>query len=127
MRMPRFATSVIATALFTFVTLASVHPAEARKDMSQYETVLYSLILMHSQPPYVYYAISGRGRAIVTFSVDRQGKLLEVKLDRHSARTPFGDEARRIVKKASRYFPAPPADLPNERLTFCVPISFSGR
>lgn len=67
-----------------------------------------------------------QGIPLVSFSVDRSGRLLTSRLARASGYAALDREALAILKRAQP-FPPPPADLIGPHFDFTVPIRFSVR
>ncbi len=64
------------------------------------------------------------GAAIVSFTMDRAGQVLSVRLVRSSGSAALDQEALALVHRAEP-LPPPPAQLPGQTLTLTVPIRFS--
>ena len=93
--------------------------------MSRYSTSIYSLILMHSRPPHARISVPYRGVVVVQFTIDRQGKLVRCRAIKGFGSTTVDDVAKRIVRRASQYFPAPPpGEMTGDVVTFAVPLRF---
>ncbi len=66
------------------------------------------------------------GAAAVTFTMDRAGRVLSVRLARSSGSQALDEEAVALVRRAEP-LPAPPPELPGQTVTLTVPIRFSLR
>lgn len=67
-----------------------------------------------------------QGVAYVTFTMDRQGRVLSAALERTSGHASLDREAMALVRRAQP-LPAPPAELAGETLTLTVPVDFFTR
>ncbi len=67
-----------------------------------------------------------QGVVQVRYSVDRQGNVLAVALAGSSGREPLDEEALAAVQRASP-LPAPPPDVPGERIEVTTPVQFTLR
>jgi periplasmic protein TonB len=63
------------------------------------------------------------GEARLEFSMDRAGKVLASRIVRSSGNEALDQEALALVMRAAP-FPPPPAGLPDDRLSFVVPIRY---
>lgn len=66
------------------------------------------------------------GVAHLTFSMDREGRVLSARIVRSSGSEELDAETLALVRRAEP-LPAPPADLPGNLLTLTVPVRFSLR
>jgi len=66
------------------------------------------------------------GSVVVSFSLNRRGKLLSLMIPRagRSTYAPFNEEALRSVRRASRDFPAFPDLMMGEVVHFSLPVAF---
>jgi protein TonB len=65
-----------------------------------------------------------QGVAQVFFSLDRKGRVVESRIVRSSGAVALDEEALALLRRAQP-FPAPPAELPGERVDLSVPIRFN--
>jgi periplasmic protein TonB len=63
------------------------------------------------------------GEARLAFSIDRDGRVLASRIVRSSGSDALDEEALALVRRAAP-LPPPPAGLPDERLSFVVPIRY---
>jgi protein TonB len=63
------------------------------------------------------------GEARLAFSIDRQGRVLTLHIVRSSGSDALDEEALALVKRAEP-LPPPPAGLPDDQLSFVVPIRY---
>ncbi|MCW8085730.1 energy transducer TonB, partial [Sabulicella glaciei] len=64
-----------------------------------------------------------QGVALVTFTMDRSGRVLGARLARSSGSQDLDGEAAAVALRASP-LPSPPPELPGDPLTLTVPIRF---
>ena len=66
------------------------------------------------------------GSVVVSFSLNRRGRLLSLTIPREGRSTfaPFNEEAVRAVRRASRNFPRFPDSVKGEVVRFTLPVSF---
>lgn len=71
-------------------------------------------------------ALKGKrhGEVTVAFTINRSGTVTSVRVVLSSGSEVLDDAAQEIVRKASKYFPAFPAWVREERLNYTVPIHF---
>ncbi|MEG2312309.1 MAG: energy transducer TonB [Brevundimonas sp.] len=67
-----------------------------------------------------------QGVAFVTFTMDRQGRVLAAALERTSGHASLDREALSLVRRAQP-LPAPPADMAGDNITLTVPVEFFTR
>ncbi len=65
-----------------------------------------------------------QGIAQVFFSLDRQGRVIDSRVARSSGASVLDEEALALLRRAQP-FPAPPRELPGERVDLTVPIRFN--
>ena len=85
---------------------------------------LVSLLQRAKHYPDAARAAGEEGVAAVTFSMDRAGRVLAVRLARSSGSAALDAEAMALVRRAEP-LPAPPPELPGQTITLTVPIRFS--
>ncbi|MFC7053488.1 TonB family protein [Hansschlegelia quercus] len=124
----RLIRSAAVLALLASTSAGAMGQTVGPRGMSRYATSIYSLIFMYSRPPHASNLVGGGGAVVVQFSIDRQGKLVQIRAIRGAGRTTYDDAAKQIVRNASRFFPAPPPqEMTGDFKTFVIPISFGGR
>jgi protein TonB len=64
-----------------------------------------------------------QGVVKVAFSVDRQGRIVDTRLEGPSGVAALDEEALAVLRRAEP-FPPPPAVVPGDRFTFIVPLRF---
>ncbi|RTL91133.1 TonB family protein [Ancylobacter aquaticus] len=69
---------------------------------------------------------SGSGKAMVTFSINRAGQVLSVRLAGSSGNPRFDEEAVAMLRRASPV-PPPPPEVAGSTISFTVPVLFSLR
>jgi protein TonB len=63
------------------------------------------------------------GEARLQFSIDRNGRVLTSRIVHSSGSDALDEEALALVKRAAP-LPPPPVGLPDDRLSFVVPIRY---
>ena len=61
--------------------------------------------------------------ASLRFALDRQGRVLSFRLDKSSGFTLLDDEVLELIQRAQPV-PAPPPEIPGDRIEVAVPIAF---
>ncbi len=64
------------------------------------------------------------GETIVTFTINKNGSIIHLSVNKTSGHNILDEAAISIVKKASKHFPAIPNELMSDSLTYDVPIIF---
>jgi protein TonB len=66
------------------------------------------------------------GKTMVTFAIDRQGRLTDIRIVESSGHAELDVAAFDALQRAQP-FPPPPADLPGETFEFTIPFVFMAR
>jgi protein TonB len=66
-----------------------------------------------------------QGVSTLTFRIDRHGTLLSSRIARSSGSAALDEETLALAKRAQP-FPPPPADMPDDQLSFVVPVRYAG-
>ncbi|MBP2297615.1 energy transducer TonB [Azospirillum picis] len=77
----------------------------------------------HKRYPRAAQARRQEGVAQVRFTIDREGKVLSVQLDRSSGSSLLDEETVEMVRRASP-LPAPPEEMAQDRIELVVPVQF---
>lgn len=80
----------------------------------------------HKQYPAAAQARGDRGTVVISFSINREGRVLGTGLVRGSGHALLDREALDMVRR-SQPFPQPTPDIAGSRFSFAVPVSFSVR
>ncbi len=67
-----------------------------------------------------------QGVASLAFHIDRRGTLLSSRIVRSSGSAALDEETLALVKRAQP-FPPPPAGMPDDQLSFVVPVRYGGQ
>jgi periplasmic protein TonB len=98
---------------------AAVRPTSAV--IASWQRLLVAALERHKRyPPQGH---GKRGEARLAFSIDRQGHVLTSRIVHSSGSGALDEEALALVKRAEP-LPAPPAGLPDNQLSFVVPIRY---
>lgn len=89
--------------------------------IASWERLLVAQLERHKRyPPQAHGAV---GEARLEFSIDRAGKVLASRIVRSSGSEALDQEALALIKRAAP-LPPPPSGLPDDRLSFVVPIRY---
>ncbi|XKH37828.1 energy transducer TonB [Azospirillum doebereinerae] len=77
----------------------------------------------HKRYPRSAQARRQEGVSQVRFTIDRQGNVLSVQLDKTSGHGVLDEETVEMVRRASP-LPAPPDDMAQDRIELVVPVQF---
>jgi protein TonB len=67
------------------------------------------------------------GKAVVSFTINKDGSLADVSIVDHSKSETLDEAALKIVQQASSHFPPIPDELMRDQVTYVVPIVFKRR
>ncbi|PWC79348.1 energy transducer TonB [Azospirillum sp. TSH64] len=84
---------------------------------------LLSHLERHKRYPRAAQARRQEGVAQVRFTIDREGNVLSVQLDRSSGVSSLDEETVEMVRRASP-LPAPPEEMAKDRIELVVPVQF---
>jgi protein TonB len=101
-------------------------PSPADNAMPTWKGQIVAAIERNKRYPADAEARREQGMPAVSFSIDRQGRLLASRVVRASGVAALDQEALAILRRAQP-FPPPPADILGTRFEFTVPIRFSVR
>ncbi|QGU32237.1 energy transducer TonB [Thermochromatium tepidum] len=93
-------------------------------DIHSYYATLVAWLKRHRRYPESARRRQEQGTVQVTFSIDRQGRLLSHRIESSSGHPVLDQEARSLLQRASP-MPPIPANLAQNTLTVTIPISFS--
>ena len=99
-------------------------PSGVEKSQAQYAGLLQAWFLKHKRYPYPARSRRQQGSVKVWFRVDRQGNILERRIDTGSGFSILDKATIDLLDRASPV-PKPPQTLQNTDLTFTVPIAYS--
>jgi protein TonB len=91
-----------------------------------WKTQIVALLERNKRYPAVAQSRREQGVAQVFFSLDRQGRVINSRIARSSGANALDEEALALLRRAQP-FPAPPRELPGERVDLTVPIRFNLR
>ncbi|WP_029008023.1 energy transducer TonB [Azospirillum halopraeferens] len=109
-----------ATAAAPMQSAPSNRPSQA---LPQWRDRLLGHLERHKRYPRAAQMRRQEGVAYVRFTIDRQGTVLSVRLDRTSGHGLLDDETIALVERASP-LPAPPQDVGQDRVELVVPVQF---
>jgi protein TonB len=89
-----------------------------------WKTHILALLERHKRYPEIAQSRRQQGIAQVFFSLDRQGRVIDSRVVRSSGASVLDEEALALLRRAQP-FPAPPRELPGERVDLTVPIRFN--
>ena len=91
-----------------------------------WKTQIVALLERNKRYPAAAQSRREQGVAQVFFSLDRQGRVINSRIARSSGANALDEEALALLRRAQP-FPAPPRELPGERVDLTVPIRFNLR
>ena len=77
----------------------------------------------HKRYPRAAQARRPEGVAQVRFTIDREGRVLSVRLDRSAGHEMLDEETLEMVRRASP-LPTPPEEMKQDRIELVVPVQF---
>ncbi|WP_434623537.1 energy transducer TonB [Azospirillum sp. B2RO_4] len=97
--------------------------AAASRAIPSWQGRLLSHLERHKRYPRAAQARRQEGVAQVRFTIDRDGNVLSVRLDRSSGVASLDEETVEMVRRASP-LPAPPEEMAKDRIELVVPVQF---
>jgi protein TonB len=91
-----------------------------------WKTQIVALLERNKRYPAVAQSRREQGIAQVFFSLDRKGRVIDSRISRSSGASALDEEALALLRRAQP-FPAPPRELPGDRVDLTVPIRFNLR
>jgi len=91
-----------------------------------WKTQIVALLERNKRYPAVAQSRREQRIAQVFFSLDRQGRVIDSRIARSSGASALDEEALALLRRAQP-FPAPPRELPGDRVDLTVPIRFNLR
>jgi periplasmic protein TonB len=89
-----------------------------------WQAQLLSWLERHKRYPRVAQEQRQQGVARLHFALDRQGRVLSFRLDKSSGFTLLDEEVLELIQRAQPV-PAPPPEIPGDRIEVLVPVAFS--
>ncbi|BAI76020.1 tonB protein (plasmid) [Azospirillum sp. B510] len=102
---------------------APAAPAAASRAMPSWQGRVLGHLERNKRYPRSAQARRQEGVAQVRFTVDREGRVLSVQLDRSSGVAALDEETVEMVRRASP-LPAPPEEIGQDRIELVVPVQF---
>jgi periplasmic protein TonB len=97
-----------------------------RIDAFRWQTALAAHIERFKRYPAKARSSGEQGIATVAFTIDRQGRLLTSRIVQSSG-SPMLDQETLAMLDRAQPMPAPPSDIPDNKLSFIVPVRFNIR
>jgi len=97
-----------------------------RIDALRWQTALAAHIERFKRYPAKARSSGEQGIATVAFTIDRQGRLLTSRIVQSSG-SPMLDQETLAMLARAQPMPAPPSDIPDNKLSFVVPVRFNIR
>jgi hypothetical protein len=97
------------------------------RKLSPYAERIQQLLLAEAKRTHIPFALAEPVPFLLWFALDRQGRLVDVRLIRGSNLAVANDYAISIVQRASRHFPPVPADVAGEHPSFALPLNMGYR
>ena len=108
------------------VTTAPPRPHPSAAQVSTWHRQIAIALQRHKGYPAAAQARQETGVATVSFSIDRQGRVVSARIVRSSQHAALDAETLATVHRAAP-FPQPPANMPGQTFDFVVPVQFSIR
>ena len=102
---------------------APVAPSPPSRAVPSWQGQVLGHLERHKRYPRSAQARRQEGVAQVRFTIDREGRVLSVQLDRSSGQSVLDEETVEMVRRASP-LPAPPDEMKQERIELVVPVQF---
>jgi protein TonB len=100
-------------------------PAPSNANLrATWQAQLLSWLERHKRYPRVAQEQRQQGVASLRFALDRQGRILSFRLDKSSGFTLLDEEVLELIQRAQPV-PAPPPEIPGDRIEVLVPVAFS--
>ena len=99
-------------------------PSDA-KALQSWQKQIVALLERNKRYPAAAQARRQQGVAQVSFSLDRQGRVVESRLMRSSGATLLDEEALALIRRAQPFPPWPARELRGEKVELTVPIRFN--
>jgi protein TonB len=112
------------------VALVATEPTQGRNTPDNlnaaptWKTQIVAMLERNKRYPEAAQSRRQQGIALVFFSLDRQGRLIDSRIERSSGVSELDEEALALLYRAQP-FPPPPPELPGERVNLTVPIRFN--
>ncbi len=104
---------------------APTPPARSTANVrATWQAQLLSWLERHKRYPRVALEQRQQGVANLRFALDRQGRVLSFRLDKSSGFTLLDEEVLELIQRAQPV-PAPPPEIPGDRIEVLVPVAFS--
>jgi periplasmic protein TonB len=97
-----------------------------RVDAFRWQTALAAHIERFKRYPAKARSSGEQGIATVAFTIDRQGRLLTSRIVQSSGSATLDQETLAMLVRAQP-MPAPPTNIPDNKLSFIVPVRFNIR
>lgn len=101
----------------------SAVPAPSGDVVPSWQGALRAHLERHKRYPAAAQFRRQQGAPVVRFIMDRQGKVLSAQLERGCGYSALDDEALALLQRAQP-LPAPPLEVPGERIEMRVPVQF---
>ena len=100
---------------------------EAGEQVDRYKDKILAAIHQAAYYPRAALRKMAHGKAVVSFTVNKDGSLADVSIVGHSESKELDEAAVKIVHQAAYHFPPIPEELMKDRVTFVIPIVFKKR
>jgi protein TonB len=94
--------------------------------MPTWQSQLLAHIRRHKNYPRAAMIRRQEGATLVRFALDRKGKVLSYRLERSSGHAILDEETLDLIRRAQP-LPAPPPEMPDDRIELVVPVQYSLR
>lgn len=94
-----------------------------RQGQADYHALLQAWLQRHKQYPFRARSRRQQGTVMLFFVIDRQGRVLERRIEKSSGYKQLDEATLELIERASP-MPPPPPEIKGARLTFLVPIDY---
>lgn len=101
-------------------------PVVDRSVVVSFQQRLLAHLERHKRYPRIARRLRQEGTAYLRFTMDRDGRVMDYRLERSSGHEALDDEVRELIQRAQP-LPRPPAEMGNSTLEMIVPVQFTIR
>lgn len=118
----RFCIAIVAMMVFS-IGMGGLNATAATDDIKKWQSKIVKLVARKQVYPRAAMRKELEGRAKVRVSIDRTGKILSHEILTPTGLAVFDKEIPKLIKRI-KAFPAPPAGVSDQKLSFVLPLSW---